>query len=223
MITRHHATDRLARHRHVEPYIAVVLAGSYIEAGDGGRVRAEPGTVIAHEPLSAHRDDFGAAGAVVLNFPAIDGVAGTGRVADLDSVARTAERDMRAAGRMLAAQFRLAALSPDDWPDQLADALARDPDLSISDWADGAGLDPASVSRGFARAYGVSPKRFRLEARVRRAVRSLAAWQGSLAAFAAEHGFADQAHLARTVRAITGATPRALRAKSVQAGVCCIG
>lgn len=217
MITRHHATDRLARHRHAEAYVAVVLAGSYLEAGDTGRVRATVGTVIAHEPLSAHRDDFGAAGAVVLNFPAIEGVAGAGVVADVDAVIRAAERDMREAGHMLARQFRPAAMSPDDWPDRLADALAGNPDLPISKWADATGLDPASVSRGFARAYGVTPKRFRLEARVRRAIRSLASWHGSLAALAAEHGFADQAHLARTVRAMTGVTPQGLRAKSVQA------
>ncbi len=223
MITRHAATDRLARHRHAEPYVAVVLAGSYLEAGDGGRVRAAAGTVIAHEPHSAHRDDFGAAGAVVLNLPAIAGLSGPGIVADVDAIAQATERDIREAAVLLAEQFRPAIVSPHDWPDQLADALARDPDLAISDWADAAGLDPASVSRGFARAYGVSPKRFRLEARARRAVRSLAAWQGNLAAFAAEHGFADQAHFARTVRAMTGVTPQALRAKSVQAGVCYTG
>lgn len=223
MITRHAATDRLARHRHAEPYVAVVLAGSYLEAGDGGRVRAAAGTVIAHEPHSAHRDDFGSAGAVVLNLPAIAGLTGPGIVADVDAIAAAAALDVREAAALLAEQFRPAAASPGDWPDRLADALACDPGLVISDWADAAGLDPASVSRGFARAYGVSPKRFRLESRVRRAVRGLSAWQGSLAAFAAEHGFADQAHFARTVRALTGATPLALRAKSVQAGVYCIG
>ena len=46
-----------------------------------------------------------------------------------------------------------------------------------------------------------------------RAVRSLPTWRGSLAAFAAEHGFADQAHLARAVRAMTGAPPCALEGK----------
>lgn len=217
MITRHQATDRLPRHRHVDAYVAVVLTGSYVEAGDGGRVRAMAGTVIAHEPLSAHRDDFGARGAVVLNFPAIAGIAGAGTVADIDAVARAAERDMREAGHLLARQFRPVAWSPDDWPDRLADALAGNPDLAIANWAVATGLDPASVSRGFARAYGVTPKRFRLEARVRRAIRALSFWQGNLAAFAADHGFADQAHLARTVRAMTGMTPQRLRAKSVQA------
>jgi AraC-like DNA-binding protein len=84
-------------------------------------------------------------------------------------------------------------------------------------WAGRMGLDPASVSRGFARAYGVSPKRFRLEVRTRRALAALPAWPGSLADLAADQGFADQAHLARSVVAMTGISPIRFRAKSVQA------
>lgn len=80
------------------------------------------------------------------------------------------------------------------------------------------GLNPASISRGFARAYGVSPKRFRLEARTRRALTAIDAWQGSLADLAADQGFADQAHLTRSIAAMTGAPPILHRAKSVQAG-----
>ena len=221
MITRHRAGERLARHRHAEPYVAVVLEGSYLEAGDGGRVRAGPGTVIAHPALSAHRDDFGAAGAIVLNLPAVASVRGAGSIADPDVLARAAERDLGEAAALLGDGFRPGVETPDDWPDRLAEALVRDPDLAIGAWAEATGLDPASVSRGFARAYGVSPKRFRLEARAQRAARALPAWTGSIAMLAHEHGFADQAHLARAIRAIAGAAPRALRAKSVQAGACC--
>ena len=99
----------------------------------------------------------------------------------------------------------------------LAAALLADPDLGISGWADRMGLAAASVSRGFARAYGVSPKRFRLESRVRHAMRHLSRWQDSLASLAAEHGFADQAHMSRAIVALTGQPPARLRAKSVQA------
>jgi hypothetical protein len=45
VITRHCAAERLARHRHAEAYVAVVLAGAYLEAGDGGRVYAHAGTL----------------------------------------------------------------------------------------------------------------------------------------------------------------------------------
>jgi AraC-like DNA-binding protein len=220
VITRHRSADRLARHRHAEAYVAVVLSGSYLEAGDGGRVRASAGTAIVHEPFSAHRDDFGIEGAVVLNLPAIGCLSGAGTIRDPDLLARAAERDLREAAHLLAEQFQARAQSIGDWPDRLAAALAANPDLAITDWADRMGLAPASVSRGFSRAYGVSPKRFRLEARALRALRDLPAWQGNLAAFAADQGFADQAHLARTVSRLTGCTPQTFRAKSIQAGAC---
>ena len=221
LFSRHVASERLERHRHDEAYIAITLSGSYFEAGDGGRVRASPGTVIVHEALSAHRDDFGACGATVLNLPALDGLSGTGTIADADSVAKAAERDLQEAACLVAEQFQPALLSPDDWPDLLARELASNPELQILDWAESAGLNPASVSRGFAKAFGVSPKRYRLEVRARRAISALKSWQGSLAAIAAEQGFADQAHFTRAVRELTGTTPRLLKAKSVQSATSC--
>ena len=221
LFSRHGAGERLERHRHADAYIAVTISGSYFEAGDDGRVRASAGTVIVHDALSAHRDDFGACGAIVLNLPALSGLTGAGTIADAESVAKAAERDLREAACLVAEQFQPVLLSPEDWPDLLARDLARNPDLQISDWAESAGLDPASVSRGFAKAFGVTPKRYRLEARARRAISALRTWQGSLAAIAVEQGFADQAHFTRAVRDLTGATPQLLKAKSVQSGSRC--
>ncbi len=218
-IGRHGAGERLPRHRHREGYIAVVLAGGYVEAGDHGRLAAAPGTVLVHGAWAAHQDRFGANGAQVLNLPAAAGLAeGMGRIADPDAAARLAERDSHAAAAWVRAHFVPGAARLDDWPDLLAEALRTDPDLVLSGWADTMRLDPASVSRGFARAYGVSPKRFRLEARTRRAVLALAGWQGSLAAFAADHGFADQAHFTRSVLALTGRTPGKVRSIQRAAG-----
>ena len=86
-----------------------------------------------HQAMSAHRDDFGAAGATVLNAAAIDGLEGAGSVADVDAVARAAERDLAEAARNCSRDmFRRASDSPDDWPDRLAAALAADPDLAIT-------------------------------------------------------------------------------------------
>lgn len=211
--TRHAPGEALARHRHDAGYVAVVLDGGYLEAGEGGRIRAEAGMALIHHGWSAHQDGFGAAGARVLNLPLPTGLAeGAVHLADPDAVARLAERDPHAAAELVRESAMPAAAGPDDWPDLLAAALGRDPALSITGWADRTGLDPASVSRGFLRAYGVSPKRFRLELRTRTAVRALSGWQGSLADLAADHGFADQAHFARAALALTGFTPSQLRA-----------
>lgn len=217
-IGRHAASERLPRHRHAEPYVAVVLRGGYQEAGDEGRFAAQPGTVIVHGCWTAHLDRFGAAGADVLNLPTVAGLAlGVGTIEDPDAVARMAERDPLAAAAHLRDGFTPHAVGLADWPDLLADALRTDPDLALAPWARQMNLDPASVSRGFTRAYGVSPKRFRLEVRTRRALAALGDWRGSLADLAAVHGFADQAHLTRSVGAMTGVPPVVLRAKSVQA------
>ena len=211
--TRHAPGEALARHRHDSGYVAVVLDGGYLEAGEGGRIRAEAGMALVHHGWSAHQDGFGAAGARVLNLPLPAGLAeGPVRLADADAIVRLAARDPHAAAELVRETAMPAASGPGDWPDLLAATLARDPALSITAWADRAGLDPASVSRGFARAYGVSPKRFRLELRTRSAVRALAGWRGTLAALAADHGFADQAHFARAALALTGLTPSQLKA-----------
>jgi AraC-like DNA-binding protein len=217
VITRHASGDRLPRHRHAEAYAAVVLAGSYVEAGDHGRWRASPGTVIVHGEHEAHADAFGGGRTVVLNLPTAPGLtAGAGMIDDVDAVARAAERDPLAAAALAAAMLRPVA-PLDDWPDLLARALGDDPALRLDAWARTMGLAPASISRGFARAFGVSPKRFRLEARTRRAWRGIVHSREPLAAVAAAHGFADQAHMTRAVAALTGASPGALRVKSVQA------
>lgn len=208
----HAPGEALARHRHDTGYVAVVLDGGYLEAGEGGRIRAEAGMALIHHGWSAHQDGFGNTGARVLNLPLPAGLdEGPVLLADPDAVARLAERDPHAAAVLVRDSATPVPLGPGDWPDLLATALGRDPSLSISDWADEAGLDPASVSRGFARAYGVSPKRFRLELRTRSAVRALTGWRGTLASLAAEHGFADQAHFARASLALTGRTPSQLR------------
>ena len=218
-IERHAAGERLPRHRHAAGYVAIVLGGGYEEAGDEGRFAAQPGTVVVHAPWTAHLDRFGARGAEVLNLPAIPGLApGCGAIDDADAVVRLAERDPVAAALHVRDRFQHCAARGDDWPDLLSAALRADPDLALTPWARRMNLDPASVSRGFARAYGVSPKRFRIEARTRQALAALSDWPGTLADLAAEQGFADQAHMARSIVSMTGAPPVRLRAKSVQAG-----
>lgn len=216
-LTRHAPGERLARHRHAEGYVALVLAGSYVEAGDGARIRACPGDVILHDRYDAHRDDFSRAGATVLNLPLAGGIARYGRVTDPDLIVRTAERDPAAAVALIADSMTAHESVPADWPDLLAQALCGDEEVALGDWADRIGIAPQSLSRGFRQAFGVSPKRYRLEQRTRAALRRLTGWTGSLAALAAETGFADQAHFTRAVSDMTGAPPQRLKVQSVQA------
>ncbi|SFW83013.1 AraC-type DNA-binding protein [Amycolatopsis australiensis] len=77
--------------------------------------------------------------------------------------------------------------------------------------ADSLGVSPYRLSRAFPRELGVSLTRYRNRVRVGRALDRLEAGERGLATLAAELGFADQAHLTRTVREHTGRTPAVLR------------
>ncbi|MFC5374393.1 helix-turn-helix domain-containing protein [Brevundimonas faecalis] len=210
--------NRIERHRHDYAYAALVVSGGYLEAGDAGRFHVEPGHIVIHEAHEAHQDRFHPIGARVLNLPLAESaiVAGLYRASEPDLLIRTAERDLHAASQLLQAELIPETGMLNDWPDQLAEALKQDMVFSLSDWAETMGLAPQSVSRGFRIAYGVSPKAFRAEHRALRAVRMLSTSATSMAELAADLGFADQAHMTRLVRRLSGRTPGSLRVHSVQ-------
>jgi AraC-like DNA-binding protein len=72
-------------------------------------------------------------------------------------------------------------------------------------------VSPFRLSRAFSRQTGVSLTRYRNRVRVGRAMERLGGGETALADLAVELGFADQAHLTRTVREHVGYTPVALR------------
>ncbi|HTT83913.1 MAG TPA: AraC family transcriptional regulator [Rhizomicrobium sp.] len=210
---RHAGGEHLARHCHREAFAALLLAGTYVEAGDRGRVRVGPGDVVFHEAYESHLDMVGSGGAVVLVLPgAITESCDAGYVADVDFIARIAERDPVEAAQHLITNLRPARRRLSDWPDRLAADLRADPSLAIHHWADAAGLRHESISRGFRRAYGITPLAFRARARALKALAILTS-QESLACIAAACGFADQAHMSRSIRSLTGLTPREFLAR----------
>jgi AraC-like DNA-binding protein len=73
------------------------------------------------------------------------------------------------------------------------------------------GVSPYRLSRAFTGELGESLTRYRNRVRVGRALDRLEAGEASLAGLAADLGFADQAHLTRTMRAHLGHTPTAVR------------
>jgi AraC-like DNA-binding protein len=203
----------MPRHRHDEGFIAVVLAGRYVEAGDTGRHRAEAGDVLLHRPFERHLDHIEACGAEVLVLPLgahWDGPV-HGKIADPDAVVRVAQDDPAAAARAVMADLAPKPAAPADWPDLLAQALCANPSLSLSDWSQAAGLHPASLSRGFRQVFGVTPLAYRLAQRTHRAIAALVRTPAPLSAIAHDCGFTDQAHMSRAVLQAAAATPGALR------------
>jgi AraC-like DNA-binding protein len=203
----------IPRHRHERAYAAVILAGSYEESGSRGRFRVCPGDVLLHDAFDAHLDRFQGSGARIFSLeietcPADTSIA---RVRDADAVVRIAERDAVAAGALLLAEIRRKPPAYYDWPDILADDLLSDPAWCLDEWAQKQALAPSSVSRGFRKVFGVTPAAFRLGARARRAFRMITESGQPFAAVAAATGFADQAHMSRAIRALTGAPPGSWR------------
>jgi AraC-like DNA-binding protein len=207
-------TPLIGRHVHNRAYAALVLSGSYEEAGDSGRHHVQAGDVVLHEAFEAHLDRIFPPAAVILNVHLPADYAfrpGVGTVYDPDAIVRLAEKSEHDAAAMLLACAEDRQPELQDWPDELAAALIRDAELNLSFWSDATGIPAWTVSRGFAKIFGISPSAFRARARVRQAWRAIRASNTAMSAIAAEYGFADQAHMTRGVKTLTGQCPTAWR------------
>jgi AraC-like DNA-binding protein len=204
----------LPRHRHTAGYATVVLGGAFVEASFAGRFVVAPGDVLLHGNYDCHANQaLTRRGPQLLRLPWFDDdLEGHFRVADPDRLARIAEHDPLAATAELRRVLEPAAPSALHWMERLAVALTGDPSLCLSTWAERERLAPETLSRGFREVFGVSPKLFRLEVRTRRAWRALLRSDRSLTAIAHEQGFADLAHMSRSVCEFTGFPPSQWRA-----------
>jgi len=205
---------RLPRHRHANSYIAVVLDGQYTEIGDRGRLQLTAGSAALHGPYESHWNHFGHRGAEILNLH-VEGYLGwatsVAQISDPDLIVRVAEKDPREAVSCL---MEMATPEPSrrtHWIDDVAADLLLDPTLRLERWAKAHGLAAETVSRVFGASFGISPRRFRADIRVQRALRAIVATGDPLARVASDSGFSDQAHMTRAFRALTGTTPKAWR------------
>jgi AraC-like DNA-binding protein len=208
-----HSNFRLPRHRHLNAYATVVLAGTFEESGYVGRIRATAGDVLIHPTLDCHANHMVSAGVklIRLEWQDVKVAGGLYRLNEIDDLARIAEKDLNEATLFLEhALEKNCSSTPgksNDWPDVLAADLARDASTAIGDWAEVNGLARETVCRGFASAYGIAPSAFRAELRARAAWLRVIRGADGLCTIAAETGFADQAHMTRWIHRITGATP----------------
>jgi AraC-like DNA-binding protein len=204
----------IPRHVHSHAYATLVLEGGYQEAGECGRWNVQAGDVLLHAPFSAHWDHAPTRGARVLNLPIPISVlrSDCGRIDDVESVIRLAERDSLEAATLLMRGCRHAQRGLTDAPDLLARALSDPDPLSVQAWSLANGISRATAFRWFRASYGVDPTRYRIEARARSAWQMIVNGTESLADVSATAGYADQAHMNRHVKAFTGRSPGAWRA-----------
>ncbi len=95
---------------------------------------------------------------------------------------------------------------------QAREVMLAEPGIGVIELGRRLGCSPHHLSRVFGRVTGSGISRDRNRIRVSRALERIGEGEASLAGLAHDLGFADQAHLTRTVRAVTGNTPTACRA-----------
>jgi AraC-like DNA-binding protein len=83
--------------------------------------------------------------------------------------------------------------------------------ISLQDLASTAGLSTSHLIRAFKQSEGMTPHRYLLHRRVRRALGLLAETTLALSEVAMASGFADQSHFCRQFRKLVGATPSRYR------------
>jgi AraC-like DNA-binding protein len=94
---------------------------------------------------------------------------------------------------------------------QARELLLAEPGLGVIELARNVNCSPHHLSRVFSQVTGSSISAYRNRVRVSRALERISQGERGLAGLAHELGFADHAHLTRTIRAVTGHTPTACR------------
>jgi AraC-like DNA-binding protein len=173
----------------------------------------QAGNVVLHAAFEAHLDRIPTSGAVVLNvsLPAQYALrSGVGRVHDPDAIVRLVEKGDLEAAALLLWSTKIGEPEFQDWPDELAASLAQNASINLCGWSQARGIPAWDLSRSFAKVFGISPCAFRARARTHQAWRAMQTAGTPLSAIAVHFGFADQAHMTRSVKTMTGRCPSAL-------------
>jgi AraC family transcriptional regulator len=231
--TVHRSHSALGHHRHERAYFCYVISGQFEERSRARTGRHGAETLLYHPPGSGHADRFEAA-TRCLNVempvdwnPLPEPLAAAFTRAEerrelrLTSIARRLQEELRVddSASPLALQGLALELcaewsrveDPDRSPPWLIEAerILRaecQRPIAFRALAERVGVHPVQLSRVFHRRRGMTMTRFLIELRVEHAARLLASGNLSLAAVAADAGFADQSHLAKSFRRYRGTT-----------------
>ena len=225
-------STRFRKHEHDCGHICVVLGGGFIEREKHGWRDVGAGTVRV-SGAATHDIDFGAGGAtcLVMEFDAPLSLPRSARFIENDrrlaAIARGIEQATCAAdpaSRILAKDLEtefLAQVSrrlggkpgyPPPWLERIREMIHDNGGIvSVDALARQAGVHRVHLARTFNDHYGVSVTRYSRSVRARAALSLLVSSGHELSRSAVESGYADQSHLTREIRAMTGTTPAALR------------
>jgi AraC family transcriptional regulator len=226
---------RLARHSHELAFFCLLVGGGYEEEYGSRTVDYRPFTVAYHPPGEPHRSRISLAGAHVFNveistewlvahrIPSMADVSG----GEITWLATRLFREYRdglanlpiASESLVLEMLALAggnagpgAAGP-RWLRRAVDYLESEfrRSLRIREVAGEVGANPTHLSRVFRRQIGVPIGEYVHRLRVRYASEELSRPGARLADVAAAAGFADQSHMTRVFKRVTGITPGAFR------------
>jgi AraC-like DNA-binding protein len=206
------------RHQHVHAYATLVLRGEFEQFSYAGRLVLEAGDVLVNPTFDCHFNRMRSrSGITLIRLPwrEDDTFGGVYRNIPIDVVERVAAQDpTEATGllRELLVGKAYTSFRPQDWCDQLAVDLRVNPRLQIGRWAKMQGLTREYAWRSFHLAFAVAPGQFRAEMNSRAALLAIMRTNEPLSKVAADCGFADQSHMTRAIKALTGTTPARCRA-----------
>jgi AraC family transcriptional regulator len=231
----------LSRHSHENPYFCILLQGSYHETYRGGIRECQPATALVHPPGEVHEDHFLSEGGRIFRFEIIENAPDlcfTRELFDLPELRNGRVRCLAArlygescrpdqfsllAAEALALEIvgeaarnvsRRDSSGMPRWLVKATELLHETlPDnLTVAKIANVVGIHPVHLARVFRMRYGCSIGEYARRWRVEVASRELAATATPIAEVAASAGFADQSHLCRTLRSVSGLTPSEFRA-----------
>jgi AraC family transcriptional regulator len=232
---RHAAAKSVAEHQHEAPYFSLLLEGAYEERGDGFDLRYEPYTLVFHAARTLHEDrmlgacrffavdlfskwetviaELGGERAHVFELAGGDPIWLVLRLyREFLARPHVAEGAVEALVYELCAHVAKRSIDEPHEPSWLsvADDAIRDrfsQPFELVSLASSIGVHPTHLCRTFRRFRGHTISDAMTGARVQYVARRLTESDSPLAEIAAEAGFADQSHMTRVFKRITGCPP----------------
>ncbi len=224
-------------HGHVRPYFSFLVGGSYRERAAGFSLEYKPFTMVYHPAYFEHADEIGEGGARFFMLEVPPSHEEFDRKLPTAGAERQGGRSVWLAAALyreflrpdasemalqtciveLEAQVtRLPKLGDHVTPHWLARVTDRIHDqfrekLRLDDLAREVGVHPVHLSRTFSRRRGVGLHDYIEGVRMRWVCSEIGKTDADLATLAAEAGYADQSHMTRVFRRVTGMTPGEMR------------